>query len=249
MEIEYFDLLSPTPVHLEGVGNFVSPKLRDIAVVGYNNYRYFINIIMMSVKEYFTMLGLKDKYENLADDEKFSYSIFELLTANEQTRAMLEKSLGFFLYGTLSYSADGNCFLTKLNDTETGKIDRKTFPRVRNLIARLNYVKAEKEDSGIAKSKKALEIMKKLQKGRSKNKEHTKADANLELGNIISAVANKHNSLNIVNIWDLTVFQIWDCFARLSTNDIYNIQSMGVATWGDESKTFDSTTWFKKIDM
>ena len=47
------------------------------------------------------------------------------------------------------------------------------------------------------KSKKALEIMKKLQKGRAEKAKHTKADKNMELGNIISAVANKSQSLNI----------------------------------------------------
>ena len=76
----------------------------------------------------------------------------------------------------------------------------------------------------------------------------TKSDENLELGNIISAVANKSQSLNILNIWDLTVFQVWDCFSRLSNNSIYAIQSMSVAAWGNKDNSFDAAAWFKRID-
>ena len=71
---------------------------------------------------------------------------------------------------------------------------------------------------------------------------------NMELGNIISAVANKSQSLNIINIWELTVYQVWDCFSRLSNNSIYDIQSMSVAAWGNKDNYFDATAWFKRID-
>lgn len=74
--------------------------------------------------------------------------------------------------------------------------------------------------------------MKKLQKGRTEKAKQTAPDKNMELGNIISAVANKSHSLHIMNIWDLTIFQLWDCFSRLSNNSIYDIQSMSVAAWG-----------------
>ena len=90
--------------------------------------------------------------------------------------------------------------------------------------------------------------MKKLQKGRAERSRQTKTDQNMELGNIISAVASKSHSLNILNIWDLTVFQLWDCFARLTNNSIYDIQSMSVAAWGNKNNYFDVTAWFKRIE-
>ena len=91
--------------------------------------------------------------------------------------------------------------------------------------------------------------MKKLQKGRKSAAKQSKEDKNMELGNILSAVANKSQSLNILNIWDLTVFQVWDCFARLSSNSIYEIQSMSVAAWGNKDNTFDASAWFKRMDI
>ena len=51
-----------------------------------------------------------------------------------------------------------------------------------------------------------------------------------------------------MNIWDLTIFQLWDCFSRLSNNSIYDIQSMSVAAWGDKDNHFDPTAWFQTIN-
>lgn len=90
--------------------------------------------------------------------------------------------------------------------------------------------------------------MKKIQKGRTEKSNTKTIDNNMELGNIISAVANKSHSLNILTIWDLTVFQLLDCFSRLSNNSIYDIQSMSVAAWGNKDNYFDATAWFKRID-
>ena len=92
-----------------------------------------------------------------------------------------------------------------------------------------------------------VNLMKKIQKGRAESKKNTQTDENMELGNIISAVANKGNGLNILNIWDITIFQLWDCFMRLSNNNIYDIQSMSVAAWGNKDKYFDFTSWYKRI--
>lgn len=69
----------------------------------------------------------------------------------------------------------------------------------------------------------------------------------MELGNIISAVANKSQSLNILNIWDLTIYQLWDCFSRISNNNLYAIQSMQAAAWGNKDNSFDAAAWFERI--
>ena len=67
----------------------------------------------------------------------------------------------------------------------------------------------------------------------------------MELGNIISAVANFHPSLNEYNIWNLTVYQLWDSFYKLINNNIYTIQSTSVAVWGDKDKQFNINEWYK----
>ncbi len=117
------------------------------------------------------------------------------------------------------------------------------------MIRQRNHFKsAVQEDLTNIKNKKALEIAKKLKQGRAQKNAAAKPDDDMELGNIISAVAGKSQTLNLLNIWDLTVFQLWDSFFRLSSNNLYAIQSMSVAAWGDKDKHFDAASWFRRIN-
>ena len=75
-----------------------------------------------------------------------------------------------------------------------------------------------------------------------------KYDKKVELPNVISALASYHNSLNMINIWDMTVYQVYDQFKRLQNNTIYNIQSMSTSVWGDKENKFNITKWFETMD-
>lgn len=249
MKLNYFELLSPNPVKIQNIGGIISPKLCDISSIGYDTYQFYLTILLMDFKTYLTMTGQSNLYDMFSEEEKSQINIFDLLIANERSRSMLQDILNFFISEDVTYSHEHNCFVVQDSGTHIGTITKEIYPQLCDLICQRNYIKSnQKEDLSQIKSKKALEIMKKLQKGRSEKEKQTKADKNMELGNIISAVANKSQSLNIINIWDLTVFQLWDCFSRLSNNSIYNIQSMSVAAWGNKDNYFDAASWFRRID-
>lgn len=224
MKLNYFDLLSPAPVNIPQVGGILSPTLKDISSIGIQTYQYYLTILHTYMQQY------------------------DLLTANIQSALFLQNLLNFFIKENVVYSAQEQCFLVQENAQTIGRITKEVYPQICDLICQRNCIRSsQEEDLSKIKSKKALEILKKLQKGRSEKSRQTKADQNMELGNILSAVANKSHSLNILNIWDLTVFQLWDCFSRLSNNNIYNIQSMSVAAWGNKDKSFDAAAWYKNI--
>lgn len=249
MKLEYFDLLSPDPIYIQKVGGIISPKLRDISSIGINTYQYYLTILLMDLKTYFTMIGQQEQFEALSEEEKNEMNIFDLLTINDDSIHLLQTVLNFFIKEDVIYSTEHKVFLVQKNEEVIGIVSKEIYPQICDVICQRNCIKSNKEeDLSKIKSKKALEIMKKLQKGRAEKAKHTKADKNMELGNIISAVANKSQSLNILNIWDLTVYQLWDCFSRLSNNSIYDIQSMSVAAWGNKDNYFDATAWFKRID-
>lgn len=222
MHLEYFDLLSPNPIRIQNAGGILSPKLKDISSIGYKTYQYYLAVLQMD---------------------------FDLLTADASSVRLLESALNFFIQEDVSYSAGQNAFILTKDGKITGAITKEIFKPVCDLIFQRNCIKVkQEEDLSKVKSKKALEIMKKLQKGRAEKAMHIKTDKNMELANILSAVANKSPSINIINIWELTVYQLWDCFSRLSNNNIYAIQSMSVATWGNKDNLFDASSWFKRID-
>ena len=249
MKLEYFDLLSPDPINIQNVGGILSPKLRDISSIGINTYQYYLGILMMDVNTYFHMNEMDEEYSQLSDEEKSSLNIFDLLTSNGNLTSLFQTALNFFIKEDVIYSDEYKAFLIQNENNVIGVISKEIYPQILDIICQRNCIKSnQEEDLSKIKSKKALEIMKKLQKGRAEKAKNTKADKNMELGNIISAVANKSQSLNILNIWDLTVYQLWDCFSRLSNNSIYDIQSMSVAAWGNKDNYFDATAWFKRID-
>ncbi len=248
LKLNYFELLSPDPINLPNVGGIISPTLKAISSIGINTYQYYLSILLMDLKSFFTSLGQPEQYEALSDEERTQMNIFDLLMANEQFAALLQTILNFFIDEDVVYSSQNKCFLVQKDGAAIGLITKEIYPKICDLICQRNCIKTNQEENlSKVKSKKALEIMKKLQKGRSEKAKQNKSDKNMELGNIISAVANKSHSLNILNIWDLTVFQVWDCFSRLSNNSIYDIQSMSVAAWGNKDNYFDATAWFKRI--
>lgn len=249
MDLNYFDLISPAPIPMPNVGGILSPTLASVSSIGINTYHYFLSILLMDAETYITMTGQARHYEALYDNEKNGFHIFDLLTSDRQSASLLEKILDFFIKETVAFSETDRCyFITDTQNRMTGMITRENYSQVCDIICQRNNIKSPKDSdlSGI-KSKKALEIMKKLQKGRQEKGSTAKTDENLELGNIISAVANKHPSLNIITIWDLTIYQLWDTFSRLSNNSIYDIQSMSVAAWGNKDNHFDAAAWFKRI--
>lgn len=222
LKLSYFELLSNGPVVLPGAGGILSPKLREIAALGIENYRQYLTVLSM-------------------DD-------FDLFLSMEPSALLLQRVLNFFIQEEVVCSPRHNCFFLKTGKETTGTVTRESYPKICDVIFQRNNIKSmQQEDPSKIENKKASEIMKKLQKGRAQKAAHAKADDTMDLGNIISAVAGKSPSLNLLNIWDLTIFQLYDCFARLSANNIYDIQSMSVAAWGDKDHSFDAAAWFQRI--
>ena len=91
----------------------------------------------------------------------------------------------------------------------------------------------------------AKKLMQKMLKAQKEEKKRKKADINMSLPNIISAVSSRHPSINLINVWELTIFQLFDVFGRLQANAMFEIDCKRVSTWGDEKKTFDAALWYK----
>lgn len=245
MKLNYFDLLSPNPIQVPNAGGILSPTLRSISSVGYNTYQHYLSVILTHPAFCGTTDGGEDTFFLLSEQEKTN-RIFEMLTANESSAALLQTALNFFVAGTVAYTDEYRGFLVKNGNRMIGLITKENYPQICDVIRQRNCIASDpKEDLSKVKSRKAMEIIKKLQIGRAGKAKHTKPDSNMEIGNIISAVANKSPSLNPLNIWDLTVYQLWDSFFRLSNNSVYDIQSLSAAVWGDKDHHFDATLWFK----
>lgn len=254
MTLEYLDLIGFEPIYLEKTGSIVSPLLRDINKIGFITYNFYISLMLMSSKQYLESLDDQSFYYNLTDDEKISLNIYDLVLDDVGMRGLFEKALDFFLVEKVQYNSEFNMFFTydgkvdeENNLVPSGVIKKENFDFVRDVILQRNHILKNQTDAGKIKKKKSLEIYTKILKGREVlDKTNKKKDKDMELGNIISALASNHNSLNIANIWDITVFQLYDQFDRQINKNVFEVQGTAIAFSGSKAAPdFKYSNWYK----
>lgn len=261
MNLDYATLISPFSLYLENIGHIRPIRLKDIWLpeVTYKTYSLYLSLMLMKPLSYFEQINpdLHEQYNAMSDEDKSIISMFNIIANDQKLREQYCKALSFFMDETVLWDAAYNVFITcsrvdnKTADSLTpiGAISEQHFAEVCDVILQLNGVDRNEEqfDEKKVKNKYALEVLRKLKKGIQTMKKKNKHDPKMELPNLISAISCKHNSINLTNIWDLTVYQLYDQFHRLQINNVYNIKSMSLAAWGDKNNTFDYSEWYKNI--
>lgn len=274
MKLDYFTLLSPSPVYLNGIGSIKSPTLNEISEITYNLYQYYISILLLDIDSYYKnlekddylylnnftdtekeiILKIKKEYDDLEDNKKQNVFFYNILVFDKLVINTIVNAFNFFFVDEITYNENDRVFLLMNglkdndgNNVVTGIIHEGNYEDVIDLILqRINIEKPKNEiKGGKPKNKIAEKIMKKMESATKIQKK--KEDKKLELGNIISSVASHSKSLNIVNIWDATIFQIYDQFTRNRLDDSYSMNSTSVSVWGDKDKKFNDTLWFSTI--
>lgn len=256
MRLDYGTQLSPLPIELS-VGTLVKPKLSAIAKLSFERFSHFEFLIKMSPETYYKELIGEDGvayWNSLSEAEKDRISTYDIATSDESMVHTFVEILNFFFVETVIYHEGYFVILNAQSDIEEGFVEedikgvisRDSFPQILDLLQQLCCIHEESEDSNM-KFKNALaeKLYKKMRKAAKDRENKKQSDKNLALPNIISAVANNHPTINPINVWDLTVFQLIDSFERLRTKSFFDIDSTRVSVWGDESKTFDAALWYK----
>jgi len=262
MKLDYGTQISPFPIPLS-IGTLRKPTLKDISEIGYERFGLYESFTKLTPKLFYTKLNKEnggEKYwESLGEDEQYKLTMFGLLCDDDVLQKMYTALLDFFFVESVQfvekcfviYDGEKDVDLSQEDNIKKikGVITLDTFNSVMTLIQQVCGIYDDAYDldgmtfkSEFAK-RKYLEFLE--NKKEAEEKKEKKADKNMSIPNIISAVANKHQSLNYVNIWQLTLFQLLDVFHRLQTNTIYDIDSTRVSVWGDEKNTFDISLWYK----
>ena len=147
----------------------------------------------------------------------------------------------------------------KTNRELVGIINRSNFKDVVDIILQRNSVQMEEEITAedltkVKNKNKVMQLMEKMKKGqkqldktREKKREEKGVASDTELANIISCVAAKnHNGINMINIWDMTIYNLYEQFKLIRENNIHDAETLSVFVWGDKSNKFDIDAWFKE---
>lgn len=257
MRLDYGTILCPEPITLS-IGTLKSPTLREIAKLSFDKFGYFEFLLKMNPETFYTIVkgdDGKSYWKSLTESEQGKMDLYDVIIKEEPLLALFLEMFNFFFIETVVFK-EGFFILLKEDieddiavDTDNikGVIAKENMPQVLELIQQICciYEKSENVDDLKFKNSLAKKLYKKMLKVNKKEEEKKKVDINLSLPNIISSVSNKHPSINPINVWELTVFQLLDAFNRMQVNSMYDIDSTRVSVWGDEKKTFDVSLWYK----
>lgn len=261
MKLDYATLISPYPLRLEGIGSIKSPTLKEIwdPSVTYQGYQMYLTLLLMTPQTYYEQTGLSrsEWFQTISEDEIQNINMMDLIAVDGNLQKMYCNMFQFFFEETIQYDDGNHIFITYKDKKQDGAkseknhsmgtIRRDIFVELCDIILqRCNILRTDIDtDTSKIKSKRALEIVKKLKKGRENASKNATHDKDVELPNLITSVAVKSNSINFTNIWDLTVFQLYEQFKKEQTNVYFDIQKMSVAAYGNEKNTFKGNEWYK----
>lgn len=257
-KLDYVLLLNSKPLSTE-VGHIKKPTLRELSELGFDVYSLYLVFLKLTPEHYYTSFkgeAGKEAWENLTDEERKSIKLFDMISQDLSLQKMYEEIFNFFFVEqirAIKTADDGFVFSVFPEDSERLTeeniltfIGEKQFYDVIEIIQQICCIfEPDKNPENLRfKNNKARKMFERMQKAEAENNRR-KGDNSYSLGNLISSVAAYHPSLNLVNIWDITVFQLMDSFNRLSVNTLFGIDKTRVSVWGDEKNTFKPELWYK----
>ena len=257
MRFDYFDLLSGEPIFVNGIGHFRSPVLKELCPhdgIGYNVYNLYLNFLSWDkekVLQYDKLLGLRG-VDRIASEPKLT--TFDVITLLEPTRELCREVLAFFMLEDIQWDGAKRKFVAMNTDDEeqhlAGEIGRNNFEEVRKLALQMNFVGVNDEESEAETkftNEHTKELWEKAQKFMKKQAEENEKGGGAEyhIGNIISKLCVVHPTYNLLNVWGLTVFQLYDAFSQISYMRSSDLNERIFSTHGGDKFKFED--WLKPI--
>ena len=253
MHFDYFDMLSGEPLYVQGVGHILSPRLKELrpqSGIGYRAYNLYLNFLTWD-KEHLLKYDQLMQYKGASKLNKDVFNSFDVVTLLEQTRELCRGVLSFFMVENLVWDEKNRCYLVvtpEENPKLIGQINRNNFDEVKKMILQLNFIGLDKDDAPTAHSTdKAKELWEKTQ---GYLKEQAEAEASEDkpeyhLSNIISKICAVHPSYNLFNIYNLTVFQLYDAFFQIGYMRSADLSERIFSAYGGDKFKFED--WLKPI--
>jgi hypothetical protein len=230
-------LQSGESVYVDDKVGYIKPlTLREIIKYGYTKYLLKLNVFTLEASQ---LVG---------DDSKdLDINAFDIVAIHggDELREELEKALKLFLGDDAIVDVR-----KKIIYVGDRVIDRENFDKVREVLKWQNALKKFGEDSTTEEeeSESVRRIKEKLKRGRdlvAKAKKEESEDGDIDLADILRAVASKSFSLNKLNIYDLTIFQLYEEFKSLELLDQYELSIKSLMAG---AKDVNWKHWSSKID-
>lgn len=259
MKLSYDKLLCPLPIKLP-MGSVYNHKLIEIAEIGFEQFNLYEMFLKITPKVYYTEFKGENGnkfWDSLSDEQKQDMNMFSVILEDESLQRLYLDIFNFFFVEKVYFKEsifvilkDGYEMTEELHlDAVRGVIFEDNFSQVLYDLQQICCIASEDEEDEKPpkyKNKLAKRLYERMQKAgqEQKERESKKNAVDLCIPNIISKVSNNHPSINPINVWELTMFQLLDSFKCVQFTKAYDINSIHCAVWGDEEKKFDATLWY-----
>ena len=194
----YLSILAGLPIDITENLKLSPLKIKDILKLGGSIYSHLLSILLISK-------SLLEIEEEVSDFEIFMSFYYR----DEEYRKLINKALNLFCNSEVILNPRGYIVL---NDFI---LDENNFIKLRSLLRQQNFLKEDKpEDQPIYPNEASKELARKIKEAKAKIQEFNK-DQILRLGDIISIVSAYSENIHIFNVWELTVYQLYDAYLRL----------------------------------
>lgn len=249
MKFSYADLISGDSIPVNGVGHFRSPKLWQLMPtkgIGTWVYNFYLNILSWDkedVLKFISGIGMSTK----ALETREELTTFDIIVLVGNLKELLREAMAFFMDENLEWDEASYTFIAySREETQkaVGYINRDNFDDVKDMMLQVNYIgigdQAKPTKFSSAKAKELWELAQK----HLKETKHPK-DKRMELGNIISKLCAVNCGYTLLNIYDLTVFQLYDQFFQYGYMRAMDLNERAFTIHG--GKNFSFETWLEPI--
>ncbi|MCK9577531.1 MAG: hypothetical protein M0R51_16625 [Clostridia bacterium] len=212
----------------------------EIVDLGYLQYHRYLKYFVENIEDYFK--DIPDELKEIIPFDVFIRSDSDIL--NEFTNA-----IKFFFKEDKIKILGGDIQSTIFPENKNKLINRDNWLQYCKVVNIQNCVNKTLDDDYNPKSSKAREIAEKLRKAREKiNKIKSKNNEQLDFSDLISCLATNGNNLNLLNIFNLTMYQFNDQFKRMQMFEEYDINIRSLLAGADKDK-IDLKHWISKIKV
>lgn len=218
-------LLAGLPIQIENLGKYHSVKCREMALMGESEYNNLFGYLLLDMES--------------LDPNNFSKGglglhqmIASISSVDINFRDVIERAIELFFREKVSlyFSAEENETFFYFGEFNEFRHFTEELWELFCIVLRLDnhspkQVKFEEEYEFLTE-----EARLKYDEMQRKKANAFKPKSKINLQSIVSAVASKSNSLNISNIWDLTIYQVYDNYKRLDHIGHYEDTMLGIYT-------------------
>ena len=229
-------LIAGLPIYVGDIP--VKPMtLGEIAEIGYETFQQGIYLLSLTIDD---MIEAIEDFEihALLKAERHQYKTFDLyMISNGLSDLVID---GFkMLFRTEEIELLGEFDDVEVIINKEYVVNRENFDEIVDVIQMQNnptVSKNEDEADYNPADDVAHSIAQKLKKGKEITKKSKALESDGEgiaIVDVISAVTAMSNSINKINVWGYTPYQLYDEFARLNKIDNYNLQ-IQASMWSSE---------------